>query len=57
MLTITRYRFEPGTKQRLLDLLRERFNSAVRYEGRAFKWDTVIDWKTAELGRYERRFR
>jgi len=47
-----RYRFEPEAKQRFLDLLRERFNSAVRYKGRAFKWDTVIDQKTVELGRY-----
>jgi len=47
-----RYRFEPEAKQRFLDLLRERFNSGVRYEGRVFKWDTVIEQKTAELGRY-----
>jgi hypothetical protein len=47
-----RYRFEPEAKQRFLDLLRERFNSGVRYKGRAFKWDTVIEQKTAELGRY-----
>jgi CRISPR-associated protein Cas1 len=47
-----RYRFEPEAKQRFLDLLRERFNSGVKYKGRAFKWDTVIEQKTAELGRY-----
>jgi CRISPR-associated protein Cas1 len=47
-----RYRFEPEAKQRFLDLLRERFNSAVRYKGRALKWDTVIEQKTVELGRY-----
>ena len=47
-----RYRFEPEAKQRFLDLLRERFNSAVRYKGRAFKWDTVIEEKTNELGRF-----
>jgi len=47
-----RYRFEPEARQRFLDLLRERFNSAVRYKGRAFKWDTVIEQKTVELGRY-----
>jgi CRISPR-associated protein Cas1 len=45
-----RYRFEPEAKQRLLDLLRERFNSAVEYKGRALKWDTVIEQKTVELG-------
>jgi hypothetical protein len=47
-----RYRFEPEAKHRFLDLLRERFNSAVRYKGRALKWDTVIEQKTVELGRY-----
>ncbi|MCJ7767916.1 CRISPR-associated endonuclease Cas1 [Candidatus Bathyarchaeota archaeon] len=47
-----RYRFEPEAKQRFLDLLRERFNSAVRYRGRALKWDTVVEQKTVELGRY-----
>jgi CRISPR-associated protein Cas1 len=47
-----RYRFEPEGKQRFLSLLRERFNSGVRYEGRALKWDTVIEQKTVELGRY-----
>ena len=45
-----RYRFEPEAKQRFLDLLRGRFNSAVKYRGRALKWDTVIEQKTAELG-------
>jgi len=47
-----RYRFEPEAKERFLDLLRERFNSGVRYEGRVFKWDTVIERKAVELGRY-----
>jgi CRISPR-associated protein Cas1 len=47
-----RYRFELEAKQRFLDLLRERFNSAVRYRGRALKWDTVIEQKTVELGRF-----
>ena len=47
-----RYRFEPEAKQRFLDLLRERFNLPVSYKGRAFKWDTVIEQKTVELGRY-----
>jgi CRISPR-associated protein Cas1 len=37
VVTITKYRFGPEAKQRFLDLLRERFNSAVRYRGRAFK--------------------
>ena len=47
-----RYRFEPEAKQRFLDLLRERFNSGVRYKKRALKWDTVIEQKAVELGRY-----
>jgi CRISP-associated protein Cas1 len=47
-----RYRFDPKAKHRFLDMLRERFNSAVKYNGRALKWDTVIEEKTAELGRY-----
>jgi len=47
-----RYRFESEAKQRFLDLLRERFNSAVRYKGRALKWDTVIEQKVIELTRY-----
>jgi CRISPR-associated protein Cas1 len=47
-----RYRFEPEAKQRFVDLLRNRFNSRVRHEGRVFKWDTVIEQKTVELSRY-----
>ena len=33
-------------------MLREHFNSGVRYKGRALKWDTVIEQKTVELSRY-----
>jgi CRISPR-associated protein Cas1 len=47
-----RYRFEPEAKRRFLGLLRERFNSGIRCKGRALKWDTVIELKTAEFGRY-----
>jgi CRISPR-associated protein Cas1 len=47
-----RYRFEPEAKQRFLELLRERFNSGVRYRDRALKWDTVIEHKAVELGHY-----
>ena len=46
------YCFELEAKQRFLDLLRERFNSGVRYGGRVFKWDTVIERKALELGRF-----
>jgi len=47
-----RYRFEPEANQRFLSLIREQFNSGVGYKGRALKWDTVIEQKTIELGRY-----
>ena len=47
-----RYRFEPEAKQRFLGLLREQFNSEVKYNGRALKWDTVIEQKTNELGQF-----
>ena len=47
-----RYRFELEAKQRFLDLLRERINSGVVYRRRALKWDTVIEQKAVELGRY-----
>jgi CRISPR-associated protein Cas1 len=47
-----RYGFEPEAKERFLGLLRERFNSAATYTGREFKWDTIIEQKTFELGRF-----
>jgi CRISPR-associated protein Cas1 len=47
-----RYRFELEAKGRYLDALRERFNSGVKYKGRLLKWDTVIQAKASELGRY-----
>jgi len=47
-----RYRFEPEAKQRFLESLRERFNSGVTYNERALKWDTVIEQKAVELGRF-----
>jgi len=47
-----RYRFDPEAKQRFLDLLREQFNSTIRYGERALKWDTVIEQKAVELGRF-----
>jgi hypothetical protein len=47
-----RYRFQPDAKERFIDLLRERFNSSVKYEGRGLKWDTVIERKATELGHY-----
>lgn len=47
-----RYRFEVDAKQCFIDLIREQFNSGVKYKGRVLKWDTIIEEKTAELGRY-----
>jgi hypothetical protein len=47
-----RYRFEAQAKQRFIDLIRERFNSGVADKGRILKWDTVIEQKANELGRY-----
>jgi hypothetical protein len=47
-----RYRFDPEAKHRFLDLLRERFNSPVMHKGRELKWDTVIEQKAVEFGRF-----
>jgi hypothetical protein len=47
-----RYRFESEAKQRFLDSLRERFNSEVRYEARALKWESIIEQKAIEFGRF-----
>jgi hypothetical protein len=47
-----RYKFEAEAKQRFIEILRERFNSGVNYKGRILKWDTVIDQKGTELGRF-----
>ena len=47
-----RYRIEANAKKRFLGLLRDRFNSGVRYNGLVCKWDTVILRKAQELGRF-----
>jgi CRISPR-associated protein Cas1 len=47
-----RYRFDVGAKQRFIDLLRDRFNGGIGYKGQVLKWDTVIEQKTNELGRF-----
>jgi len=47
-----RYRFEPEARQRFIEILREGFNSGAAYKGCIMKWDTVIQEKTSELGRY-----
>jgi CRISPR-associated protein Cas1 len=46
------YRFEPEARERFLGLLRHQFNSGVMYKGHTLKWDTVIEQKTVEFGRY-----
>ncbi len=47
-----RYRLEADAKHRFIGILREKFNSGVRYNGRVLKWDTIIEQKAADLGRY-----
>lgn len=47
-----RFRFNPEAKERFIALLKERFNSGVRYRGERLKWDTVIEEKTSELARF-----
>jgi CRISPR-associated protein Cas1 len=46
------YRLDTEAKRRFLQVLRERFNVGVRYNGRILKWDTVIEQKAVELGRF-----
>jgi len=47
-----RYRFDVEAKARFLNLLREQFNSGVKYNRRVLKWDTVIEQKASELSRF-----
>ena len=47
-----RYHIEIEAKRRFLELLKNRFNSGVKYRGKAWKWDTVILNKTQELARF-----
>jgi CRISPR-associated protein Cas1 len=47
-----RYRFEPDARQQFIDQIRERFNSGVTCKGRILKWDTIIEQKANELGRF-----
>jgi CRISPR-associated protein Cas1 len=46
------YRIQPDGTKRLLDLLREQFNSGIVYKGQRMKWDTVIEEKAFELSRF-----
>jgi len=47
-----RYRIEIDAKRHFLELLKDKFNSGVRYNCKTWRWDTVILGKTQELGRY-----
>jgi CRISPR-associated protein Cas1 len=47
-----RYRFNVEAKQRFIEVLRERFNSGIKYRGGVLKWDTVIEEKTLEFSRF-----
>jgi CRISPR-associated protein Cas1 len=44
-----RYHIEIEAKRRFLELLKNRFNSSVKYGGKTWKWDTAILNKTQEL--------
>lgn len=45
-------RSKPEAAKRLLNRLREAFNSTVRYRGKAYRWDTIIFLKSQELARH-----
>jgi len=47
-----RYHLDVEAKRRLLEFLKEKFNSTVKCKGKIFKWDTVIQSKVQELGRF-----
>ena len=47
-----RYMFELEAKGRFLELLRNAFNSRISYHGKMLRWDTVIQEKAVELGRF-----
>jgi hypothetical protein len=46
------YRFEIEAKRRFTCLLRERFNLGVMYNGHTLRWDTIIEHKAVEFGRF-----
>ena len=46
------YHIEVEAKKRFLELLKDRFNSGVKHNGKMWKWDTVILNKTQELARF-----
>jgi len=46
------YKIEIEAKRRFLQLLKDRFNSGVKYKGKTWKWDTVILSMTRELASF-----
>jgi len=46
------YHIEIEAKRRFLELLKERFNSPVQYEGKTWQWNTIIPHKVQELCRF-----
>jgi hypothetical protein len=38
-----RYYFDAEAKERFLDSLKGKFNSGIKYKGKIWKWDTVIN--------------
>lgn len=47
-----RYHLDVVAKRRFLQLLKDRFNSGVKYKGKKRQWDTIIEQKASELGRF-----
>jgi CRISPR-associated protein Cas1 len=45
-------RLGPEAARKLIDALRMKFNSPVRYKGRYYSWDTLIRLKAQELANY-----
>ena len=45
-------RLRPEAAKNLIDALRIKFNSAARYKGRFYSWDTLIRLKAQELANY-----
>jgi CRISPR-associated protein Cas1 len=45
-------RLRPEAAKKFIDALRIKFNSAARYKGRSYSWDTLIRLKAQELANY-----
>jgi CRISPR-associated protein Cas1 len=45
-------RLRPEAVRKLIDALRIKFNSLVRYKGRSYSWDTLIRLKAQELANH-----